>query len=171
MDKKFRWPISSSILIDAPVSKVWEGISAPGNLNNSHPFCSENTVVIWSAEKSVDKILYFSDMVLERDFFAWEEEKGYKLMIGRKDGRKTEVHWEIEPVEKEKSTLRITLYVSHLQKTHILLRWLPHFLHVRPKMKRYLDSVLRGFEHYITTGRPVQRNQFGSHAWFSSKAD
>ena len=125
----------------------------------------------WSAEKSVDIILYYTGKVLEREFFAWEEERGYKSMIGRKGGRKTEVHWEIDPVEEEKSTLRITLFVPHLQNTPVLIRWLPHFLHVRPKMKRYLDSVLKGFEFCITSGKPVQRNQFGSHPWFSAKVD
>ncbi len=171
MNKKFKWPISSSILIDASVSRVWETISAPGNLNNVHPFCKENTVVTWSGDKSEDIILYYSGRELLREFFEWQEGTGYKLMIGRRGGRKTEVHWELDQVALEKCVLKITLFVPHLQKTSILIRWLPHFLYMRPRMKKYLDSVLRGFEYFITTGKPVQRNQFGSHPWFSPKDD
>ncbi|MCE7733746.1 MAG: hypothetical protein GPJ54_02635, partial [Candidatus Heimdallarchaeota archaeon] len=136
MSKNFKWPISSMILIDAPASKVWAAISAPGNLNDCHPFCKENTVVNWQGEKSVDIILYNNGRKLKRNFFEWEEEKGYKLMIGRHGGRQTEVHWEIEPVENDKSTLKITLYLPHLKNTPVILRWLPHFLYMRPKMKK-----------------------------------
>ena len=42
MNKNFKWPISSSIKIDASVSNVWEAITAPGNLNDCHPFCEKN---------------------------------------------------------------------------------------------------------------------------------
>lgn len=166
----FKWPIYSSILIDAPISSVWDAISKPGNLNNCHPFCKENTVVTWSEEKSVDLIQYYNGRELERFFFSWDEGKGYKLMISRRGGRQTEVHWEIEAVEKEKSILKITLYLPHLNNTPVILRWLPHFLYIKPKMKKYLNSVVRGFEYYITTGKPVEKNQFGSHPWFSPKA-
>lgn len=170
----FKWPIYSSILIDAPISSVWDAISKPGNLNKCHPFCKENTVVTWSEEKSVDLIQYYNGRELERIFFLWDEGKGYKLMIGRRGGRQTEVHWEIESVEcegKEKSLLKITLYLPHLQNIPVLLRWLPHFFYTQPKMKRYLNSVVRGFEYFITTGESVDRNQFGSHPWFSPNSD
>ncbi|MHA1910310.1 MAG: hypothetical protein ACTSYA_01330, partial [Candidatus Kariarchaeaceae archaeon] len=86
----------------------------------------------------------------------------------------TEVHWEISPIEKlgkEMSVLRITLFVPHLQNTSVLLRWMPHFFYVRLRMKKYLDSVLQGFEYFIKTGKPVERNQFGSHSWFSPKPE
>lgn len=169
MNKKFKWPISSSILIDASVSKVWEVISASGNLNGIHPFCKENSVVTWPGEKSKDIILYYSGRELIREFFEWHEGRGYKLMIGRRGGRKTEVHWEINPFEKDRCVLKITLFVPHLQKISALFRWLPHFLYMKPRMKKYLDSVLKGFEYHITTGKPVGRNQFGPHSWFSSK--
>ena len=172
MNKNFKWPISSSINIDASVSDVWDAITTPGNLNDCHPFCEKNTVVNWSEETSKDIILYYNGRELERNFFDWEIEEGYKLMIGRPGGRQTEVHWEINPIAisgKEKSVLRITLLVPHLQNTSVLIRWAPHFFYIRPKMKKYLDSVLQGFEYFIKTGKPVVRNQFGSHSWFSSK--
>jgi hypothetical protein len=172
MEKNFKWPISSSITIDASISTIWEAITAPGNLNDCHPFCKKNTVVNWSENNSKDIILYYNGRELERNFFDWKKEKGYKLMIGRSGGRQTEVHWEIDPIEisgKEKCVLRITLFVPHLQNTSVLIRWIPHFFYVRPRMKKYLDSVLQGFKFFIKTGKPVERNQFGSHSWFSSK--
>jgi len=173
MSPKFRWIVSSSITIDATTTKAWEIISQPGNLNLSHPFCRENIVKKWSGKDSADTIIYFSGWELERNFFEWRVEKGYKLMIGRKGGRKTEVNWEINEStkggEREKAILSISLKIPYLQQIQVLFRWIPHFLYLRPKMKKYLNSVLKGFEYHITTGKPVERNQFGSHSWFSPK--
>lgn len=38
---------------------------------------------------------------------------------------------------------------------------------IQPALHSYLDAVLKGFEWFITTGKPVSKNQFGSHKWFS----
>jgi hypothetical protein len=34
-------------------------------------------------------------------------------------------------------------------------------------MTRYLKAVTAGVVHYTETGDEVNRNQFGSHRWFS----
>ncbi|MHA2104966.1 MAG: hypothetical protein ACW981_16175 [Candidatus Hodarchaeales archaeon] len=97
-------------------------------------------------------------------------------MIGRRGGKKrTEVHWEInqleESVDKKRTVLLITLKIPNFQNIPVIFRWIPHYFYLRPKMKKYLDSVVKGFHYYITTGEPVRRNQFGSHSWFSPKID
>jgi hypothetical protein len=33
---------------------------------------------------------------------------------------------------------------------------------------KYLQSVVKGFEWYVTRGEPVPRDQFGKHTWFSA---
>ena len=90
-------------------------------------------------------------------------------MIGRKGGRKTEVHWDIDPVNDTKSKLTIRLLIPHLQKSPTIIRWFPHFLYLRPNMKKYLNSVVGGYDYYITTGEAVHKDQFGTHPWFSTK--
>ncbi len=85
MNSKFKWLIKDSIIIDATVARVWEVISQPGNLNLCHPFCKENIVKNWSGKDSADRIIYYNGMELERNFIEWEIEKGYKLMIGKKE--------------------------------------------------------------------------------------
>ncbi|MHA2366673.1 MAG: SRPBCC family protein, partial [Candidatus Hodarchaeales archaeon] len=79
MSIKFKWPVSVSITIDAPIASVWEIITQPGHLNLFHPFCKENTVIKWSDKDSSDIIVYYSGWEFERNFFEWETEKGYKL--------------------------------------------------------------------------------------------
>ena len=77
------------------------------------------------------------------------------------------VSWRITPVDAYASTLRIAVYPHVLQRIPVAIRWLPHLARVRPRLKAYLSSVVRGFEWYITKGEPVPRNQFGAHPWFS----
>lgn len=163
---KFRWPISHSIKIDASVDKVWEVISAPGNINTCHPFCDDNQVISWGDENAYDILTYYNGRTLERKFFHWEPGKGYKLIIGRKGGRQTTVHWDIEP-HADYSLLIITLFMPHSQNLLAIIRWFPYLFFLRPKMKSYLRSVVQGFEYHIRTGKAVSKNQFGSHPWFS----
>jgi len=34
-------------------------------------------------------------------------------------------------------------------------------------LRKYLSSVLKGFQWYIMYRQPVEMNQFGGHKWFS----
>lgn len=60
--------------------------------------------------------------------------------------------------------------VHYLKKTPVLIRWLPHMLRLRPILKSYLESVIRGFYWYATRGEPVPRDNFNRHPWFSAKS-
>ena len=71
-------------------------------------------------------------------------------------------------VGEQESSLWITVYPHMLQQISLPLRWIPHLLHMRPMLKHYLSSVAKGFEWYLTRGEPVPRNQWGTHAWFST---
>jgi hypothetical protein len=64
----FKWPITVAGPIGAPAQKVWEVISAPGNLEACHPFCAKNPVAAWPGEDSRDSVHYLSGWVFERRF-------------------------------------------------------------------------------------------------------
>jgi hypothetical protein len=153
--------------INAPPGDVWSVISRPGNLELCHPFCRSNPVESWPGIGSHDAIEYYGGWLFERHFTSWIDGVGYDLEIGRKGGRRSAVSWRIHEVEDGNSVLVITIYPIGLQHLPLVVRWLPHLVTMRPMLRSYLDSVLRGFEHFITTGRPVKRNQFGPHRWFS----
>jgi hypothetical protein len=72
------------------------------------------------------------------------------------------------PQDSQNCTLRIAVYPDALQNLPVAIRWLPHAVSIGPMLRRYLSSVVQGFEWYIIRGEPVPRNQFGSHPWFSS---
>ncbi|MCJ7716105.1 MAG: hypothetical protein MUO54_06255 [Anaerolineales bacterium] len=164
----YKWPIAVSHKIAAPVEKVWSAISMPGNLESCHPFCAKNPVKVWPGEGSLDEIHYLSGWVLERRFTRWINEVGYDLEIGRRGGGLSFVSWRIMSIDKQNCMLRITIYPHTLQNISVTIRWLPHILHLNPMLKNYLSAVVYGFEWYVIHGKPVSRNQFGSHPWFSA---
>ena len=163
----FKWPVAVARSIPAPAKEVWSAISMPGNLKQCHPFCAENPVHVWPGEQSRDEVHYLSGWVFERRFCRWIDQIGYDLEIGPKDGKRSFVSWRIRPVTEQSAILRIAVYPYLLQNLPTAIRWLPHFLRLKPLLKDYLSSVVRGFEWYVVKGEPVPRNQFGSHKWFS----
>jgi hypothetical protein len=163
----YKWPIVGSQFIEAPAEKVWKVISMPGNLELCHPFCSENPIQVWPGETSRDRIHYLSGWIYERQFTDWIDGVGYDLLVGRSGGGKSFVSWRINAVDEDNSHLKISVYPHVLQDVPVLLRWLPHLIYLKPRLKNYLSSVTRGFKWYIERGKRVPRNHFGEHPWFS----
>ena len=163
----FKWPVAVSRTIAAPPSKVWEVISSPGMLPLYHPFCEKNPVFDWSGADSYDEIHYFNKFVLARRFTDWYEDVGYDLEAGRKDGKTSVVSWRIQQIKERRTSITITIFPHAVQHVGVVVRWIPHLMWVRPQLKSYLGSVLKGLDWFISHGEPVRRNQFGSHRWFS----
>ena len=164
----FKWPVFAEQAIAASSSSVWNAISTPGNLELCHPFCASNPVQKWPGPDSVDEVHYLSGWVYVREFCNWTDGIGYDLNIGRKGGGQSFVSWRISEIDENNCTLSITVQPHALQTLPVAIRWLPHFARLRPALQRYLDSVVRGFEWYVTRGIAVPRNQFGRHPWFSA---
>ena len=165
----FKWPVSVERVIAAPSQEVWSVISRPGNLELCHPYCASNPVQIWPGPKSKDEVHYLSGWIFERRFRKWFEGIGYDLEIGRSGGGKSLVSWRITPIDDHCCTLRITVYPHALQNLPSVIRWVPHALWLRPLLRKYLDSVVGGFEYYVVQHKPVPRNAFGFHPWFSPR--
>jgi hypothetical protein len=138
----------------------------PGNLELCHPFCASNPVERWPGAESLDEVHYLSGRIFQRRFCRWIAGVGYDLEIGRRGGRSSYVEWRILESQDVGSVLEIIVHPYALDAV-APLRWLAHTLYVRPMLRKYLSSVVRGFEWYLTRGEAVPRNQFGDHRWFS----
>ncbi|NOR15931.1 MAG: hypothetical protein GQ544_09510 [Candidatus Aminicenantes bacterium] len=160
-------PIHHKIRIDAPSEKVWEIISSPGNLENCHPFCESNPVEKWPGKESVDYVNYCNGLKFVRNFTDWYDGVGYELTIGKEKGRKSRVIWRIDAIDDAASYLSITIYPHDINRYPSFAKTIVHYLYIKPTLHKYLTSVLNGFKWYITTKKPVQKNQFGTHKWFS----
>ena len=166
----FKWPVGVVRPIEASTGEVWSTVSEPGYLERCHPFCVSNPVMEWPGEGSRDEVHYLNGWVFERRFRGWIEGVGYDLEIGRAGGRQSFVSWRISPVEDQGCSLSIVVCPHVLQGIPTWLRWAPHYLRVRPLLTRYLESVTRGVEWFVTRGEAVSENQFGRHPWFSRDA-
>ena len=161
--------VSAERAIAAPAQKVWEAISEPGNLERCHPFCASNPVEAWPGPNSRDTINYLSGWSYDRRFRKWIDGVGYDLEIGRPGGGQSAVTWRITPIDDATCTLRITVRPDAANRAPPIIRQLVFALRLRPLLRSYLDSVVRGFEWYVTKGEPVPRNAFGRHPWFSAR--
>lgn len=154
-------PITHSQRVEASKVDVWREISKPGNLTDFHPFCQSNPVEIWPGEGSRDKIYYYSGLVLVREFITWNEGDGYDLIASAVDVMRVKVSWRITEEEHNQSCLNLTIRPYIMDNSEKRMRQYSRLL------GKYLGQVLQGFEYYMRTGKPVTRNQFGSHRWFS----
>lgn len=166
--EQLRWPIRQTREIESPVETLWELIATPGNLELCHPFCESNPVRVWPGADAQDEIRYLNGKVYRRHFQDWFDGVGYDLEILEEGRRIALVQWRVAPIENTSSRLSIAVYPLLLQGIPSPLRWFPHLAFLRPMLLRYLKSVVGGFEWYLVSGKPVPRNHFGSHPWFSN---
>ena len=165
--ENYRVPISQSRYFKISADNLWELISSPGNLNDCHPYCLSNDVIQWNEEGHKDCLIYLNGRTYIRKFQSWNEGKGYTLDIGEEGGRQSFVIWSIEEISENKSKLSITVYPYLLAKLPRIISFLPYTIWIRPRLEKYLKSVLTGFEFVAINNKPVPRNYFGRHPWFS----
>tara|TARA_B100000900_G_C20437537_1_gene657614 strand:- start:331 stop:822 length:492 start_codon:yes stop_codon:yes gene_type:complete len=161
------YSIESKIELKRSQKKVWELISTPGILESVHPFCKENKVLLWKDNnEKQDLLVYLNDLEYYREFKKWDAPNGFELYIGKKDGKKSKVIWQIKK-NREHSELKITVFPYRSNKIPRIFYFWVHYFYIKPKLKNYLSSVLNGINWYLDNKIKVKRNQFGPHPWFS----
>ena len=159
--------VSCSISLKNQSEDIWNAISSHGNLNFFHPFCYINKVI--EGDKSSikkDILIYLNGVVFEREFYQWDEMNGYELIIGKKNGKKSKVEWKISKT-KNHTSLIINVFPYKTDKINSLFYPFVFYFYIKPKLKSYLNSVLKGLKFYLNNNQKVVKNQFGKHSWFS----
>ena len=147
---------------------IWKIISTPSNLELFHPFCKENKIIFWSGKASIDQLIYLNGLSLIRKFYSWEENKGYELFVGKKDAPQSFVNCELKSNSLTNGcilSIRVYPHIHNSKKS--LIQMLLFTLYVKPRLKKYLKSVLLGLNWYILNKKKVPKNLFGKHSWFS----
>jgi len=160
-------PVSRSIEFNLKIHELWELISRPGNLNQTHPYCLSNEVIRWDDEYHSDRLIYLNGRNYIRKFNTWNENEGYSLSIGEENGSQSFVEWRIDFLSDNKSLLTITIYPYILSKFPRIFQNIIHTFWIKPRLQKYLKSVLQGFLFYSEHNYSVPRNHFGKHPWFS----
>lgn len=152
--------------INSNLDDLWNLISKPGHLNLVHPFCKSNYVINWPGSNSIDVLVYLNNLTFYRKFRKWDYKKGYELLIGKKNGEQSYVKWKISS-ENESIFLSIEVYPYFFKGVPKILSWIPFNIFIRPKLTRYLDSVISGINWHLDNNEKVPPNFFGKHQWFS----
>ena len=84
-------PVSYEIKINSSKEKLWDLISSPGHLNLFHPFCKKNKAINWNKNGKKDILIYLNGLKYIREFYKWDEDYGYSLLIGKENGEKSKV--------------------------------------------------------------------------------
>ena len=160
-------PVSYTINLDFDKIKVWSILSKREHLNLFHPFCKKNIAYSWNKKSREDSLEYLNRVKLYRNFFEWNEGFGFKLNIGTKNGKKSKVIWELKG--DKTSSLRITVYPHIYGDKNIIIYLFAYIIFIRPGLRKYLKSVVKGLNWYLENKRPIPNNYFGHHKWFSQK--
>ncbi len=162
-------PLEIKSIIDSPASNVWELFSSPGHLEKIHAFDKHNPVLKWQGEGSVDQLEYYSGIIHERTFTAWLPEVGYDIeVVERPSGKHTNsVKFRISPVDENRSELTITSTPAIPEAPSEEERQQDYESKTKPGVLMYFTSLEKGVEYYLTTGKPVHRNQFGALSPYS----
>ena len=156
----------SEIKLNTEIKAVWELLSKPSHLELFHPFCKSNKIIIWNEQNKRDELTYLNGIVFERNIYSWEKNKGFKLYIGKKEGKKSKVEWNLKSINKVVIlTIKVNPYISDkfsLSIYNLVLRF-----YIIPSLKKYLNCVTKGIKFYLESGNIVKHNQFGLHRWFS----
>ena len=160
-------PIEAAVDIAASAGDVWEAISERGNLTNVHPFCETNEVERWPGPGSLDHVHYYGGVHYQRDVGDWREGLGYQMIVGPPSGKIATADWWIEATDERacRFGIEVTSYVRSAMDPAKRERYEAEV--IRGAIPPYLDSVVRGVAHYVETGDPVVRNQFGAHPIYS----
>jgi len=153
-------------IIQAPAAALWKIISTPGQLPKYHAYCQENKVYKWPGVDSRDGVLYYSGLYWERDFMYWREGIGFDLQIGPPQRKSAWITWNIRALGEAQSEISLTstpFLESHLLETTKKI----YMQTFRKSVEVYFDSLLRGMDHFVTTGQAVQARQFGAHSMFA----
>ena len=161
------YSIESKIKLEQSQEKTWELISTPEILESVHPFCKENKVLFWKENHiKKDILIYLNGLEYYREFTQWDAPNGFKLNIGKKEGKKSRVIWEIKGLGAQ-SQLKIKVLPYRSSKIPKVFYFWVHYFYIKPKLKDYLNSVLKGIKWYSINKIKVKKNQFGTHPWFT----
>lgn len=155
--------VSQKIFFNQDNRTIWAKVSSKNALELYHPFCLKNGVIIPTKK---DELIYLNGLTYIREFTRWEPLKGFELTIGTKNGKKSKVIWEIKSLGQG-CEVKITVFPYRTNKIATFLQPFVNFFIVKPRLKKYLQSVLRGLQFHLDRQIKVEKNQFGHHPWFS----
>jgi len=156
--------VSEKIFLNQSNRVVWDTISLKNGLELFHPFCLKNKEI--RGDKKSDELVYLNGLTYIREFTSWKSNQGFELNIGSKNGKKSKVQWQLQSSGMG-CELKISVFPYKSSKISKFLYPFVNFFVIKPRLKKYLQSVLKGLKYFLDHKQKVKKNQFGDHPWFS----
>lgn len=142
---------SASASVPASAAQVFAVLERPGHLEPFHPFCRENTALVWDESERRDRIVYLNGLRLDRQFVQWSPGEGFELLIGGSVDKRSLVTWTLSDDSSASSTITITvrpyIYAGKPRVTSAAI----NRLWIGPRLTSYLTSVENGLNQYLET--------------------
>ena len=90
-----RFKSSNNKLYKCSKEVLWKTISSPNYLNDTHPYCDNNSVIHWEKDLHEDELVYLNGLTYRRKFSDWKPGEGYDLWIGNSNKKQSFVEWRI----------------------------------------------------------------------------
>ena len=156
--------VSEKIFLNQSNRVDWDTISLKNGLELFHPFCLKNKEI--RGDKKSDELVYLNGLTYIREFTSWKSNQGFELNIGSKNGKKSKVQWQLQSSGMG-CELKISVFPYKSSKISKFLYPFVNFFVIKPRLKKYLQSVLKGLKYFLDHKQKVKKNQFGDHPWFS----
>ena len=116
-----RFKSSNNKLYKCSKEVLWKTISSPNYLNDTHPYCDNNSVIHWEKDLHEDELVYLNGLTYRRKFSDWKPGEGYDLWIGNSNKKQSFVEWRIKEEENG-----VRLSITAVSYTHLTLPTTPY---------------------------------------------
>jgi len=161
--------LNTSLKINASRKDVWKVMATTGHLEKVHPFCKLHTSKKFQGVGDQDFFVFYNNKEFNRIVIDWKDGESFTLDLFDETNYKQIVIFKVVEDVSGKSLMSIRFETNSFKDVPES-KWDENYIKkVISNHKHYFSSVLRGFNHFITTGEVVKRNQFGIHQEYSPK--
>lgn len=147
--------------LDFPAEKIIAAMSRPQWLLQMHPFVKEHESGREPPPGVLghkDKVVYYSGITADR-------------VVCKTDANDMAVKVEVsiggQLIAKAVTAMAFTNTTAGCDCRFSIERDKPFAEEEIALQKDYLEKTMQGFSYYVNTGKPVLKNQFGSHPYYS----
>ena len=155
-----------STIINTSLDGVWES-SQLLEISRTSPFCRQPRVSLARCGSTRRSALP-EWLGVPPSFHSLDRPNRLRTRHRRHRRRNLHVSWHLHPLDDEHTRLTIEVWPRPVSRIPGLRQFL-RIIIVGPLMRKYLKSVTAGVNWFVTSGKPVKEDQFGSHIWFSAK--
>lgn len=154
-----------------PVTKevLWNALIQKDHVVHFNPFVKEHQSARLVGIGHEDSCEYYNGKKLFRKVVEFKEQRitKFKVYYDKPEVNNFSVFEIIEGTSDNDVIFKLTLEFEAYKKIPRPIWYLIAPLILVPLYKKYIEAVVKGMHYYCTTGKKVERDQYGRHSQFS----